>query len=48
MKFVAFILGIAALITAAGFTFVALKDVPVEQTEIVKTIPNERFFQSNS
>ncbi|MBU0799877.1 MAG: hypothetical protein KKA05_02630 [Alphaproteobacteria bacterium] len=48
MKFVAIIFAAAALVTAAGFAYVAMQDVPVQQTEIVKTIPNDRFFASNT
>jgi hypothetical protein len=30
-----------------GFAAVAFMDIPVQQTEITKTIPNVRFFKSN-
>lgn len=48
MKLVTFILAAAALLAVGGFTFIALQDVPVTQTEIVKTIPHDRFAATNT
>lgn len=48
MKFVAFILGTALLLTLGGFAFIAFQDVPVTQTEMVKDIPAERFLANNT
>lgn len=48
MKLVAFIVGTVLLITAGGFVFVAVQDVPVSQTEIVKDVPSERFLAKNT
>lgn len=48
MKLVSFVFTAAALLLVAGFAYVAFTDIPVEQTEIVKTIPNDRFFSSSA
>jgi hypothetical protein len=36
------------LAAAGGFTFVALQDVPVAQTEIVKTVPHDNFYSEKT
>lgn len=48
MKFMAFIFAIATVAVLGGFTFVAFQKVPIEQTEIVKTVPNEKFLASDT
>lgn len=40
-------LAVAALLLAGGFAYLAAVDIPVTQSEIVKTIPNERFFKNH-
>ena len=48
MKLVVFVLAFAMLAAAGGFTFVALQDVPVTQTEIVKTVSHDRFYSEKT
>lgn len=33
------------LMVLGGFGYLAMMDVPVQQSDIEKTIPNSRFFQ---
>lgn len=40
---VAIIVILLALI--GGFVFLSTTDIPVERTEVRKTIPNDRFFK---
>ncbi len=42
-------IGLAALavLLVGGFLCLAAMDIPVKQNEVVKTIPNERFFKNN-
>lgn len=44
MKLVKWLLTVFILVIAAGFTYIAVTDVPVQQSQVTKTIPNERFF----
>lgn len=48
MKLVAFIVGTVLLVTIGGFAFVAFQKPSVNQTEIVKDIPAERFLAKNT
>lgn len=48
MKIVVFIVGFAVLAAVGGFTFVALQDVPVAQTEMVKTVPHDKFYSEKT
>ncbi len=48
MKLVAFIVGTVILVTIGGFAFVAFQKPSVNQTEIVKDIPAERFLANNT
>ena len=36
-----------AVLLIGGFLCLAAIDVPVKQNQIIKTIPNERFFKNN-
>ncbi len=47
MTFAKIILGIALIICVGGFVFLATVNVPVEQTQITKTIPNDHIFDNN-
>lgn len=47
MKLFKLIFSLIAIILIGGFGYFALTDIPVEQKQIVKTIPNERFFNDN-
>lgn len=38
---------VVVVLLAGGFAAIALMDIPVQQTEITKTIPNDRFFKTN-
>ncbi len=44
MKLFKIIFGLAALILVGGFGYFAITDVPAPQSEVIITIPNERFF----
>lgn len=44
MKVVKFILTATVLVFIAGFAYIAMTDVPIEQNQVTRTIPNERFF----
>ncbi|GJL84572.1 MAG: hypothetical protein DHS20C02_03470 [Micavibrio sp.] len=44
MKIFKIIFGLAALVLIGGFGYFAIIDVQPPQSEVVKTIPNERFF----
>lgn len=47
MKLVILICSVAALLAVGGFVFFAMTDVPVPQTTVSKTLPNERFFNES-
>jgi hypothetical protein len=47
MNFTRIILAAAAVIIVGGFAFLALTDVPVEHSQIQKTIPNDRFLKNH-
>ena len=36
-----------AVLLVGGFLCLAAVDVPVKQNQVIKTIPNERFFKNN-
>ena len=38
---------VAAVLLIGAFTYVAIADVPVETTQVSKTISNERFFDAD-
>lgn len=40
-------IGLVALMALllGGFIYVALIDIPVNQSEVIQTIPNDRFFK---
>lgn len=42
------LLPVIALLVIGGFAYLAFTDIPVEQNEIRKVIPNERFFGKTS
>lgn len=48
MKFIAVAFCLTLVLAVAGFVAVAFIDVPVAQTEITKTVPNDQFYNSNS
>ena len=47
MKFATILLAAFVVLIVGGFTFLALTDVPVEHSQITKTIPNDRFLNSH-
>jgi hypothetical protein len=47
MTFAKIILGITLIICVGGFVFLATVNVPVEQTQVTKAIPNDRIFDHN-
>jgi hypothetical protein len=44
MKVVKLLLTASILFFIAGFAYIAMIDVPIEQNQVTRTIPNERFF----
>ncbi len=44
MKILKLLLGILILAFGFLFAYAAMVDVPVPRKEVIKTIPNERFF----
>ncbi len=44
MKLAKLFTGLFILTLVGGFIFLAVTDIPVEQTQIKKTISNERFY----
>lgn len=47
MKFVSIVFGMTLVLALVAFVAVAMMDVPVSQTEISKTVPNERFYNKD-
>jgi hypothetical protein len=47
MTFAKILLGLTLIICVGGFLFLATVNVPVEQTQVTKTIPNDRIFDHN-
>lgn len=47
MTFAKILLGLTLIICVGGFVFLATVNVPVEQTQVTKTIPNDRIFDHN-
>ncbi len=47
MKFATILLAAFVILVVGGFTFLSLTDVPVEHSQITKTIPNDRFLNSH-
>lgn len=47
MTFAKILLGLTLIICVGGFVFLATVNVPVEQTQVTKTIPNDRIFDRN-
>ncbi|QQG35625.1 MAG: hypothetical protein HYS17_08865 [Micavibrio aeruginosavorus] len=47
MKIIAVITGMTALLAVLAFVSISLIDVPVEQSEVVKTVSNDRFYSSD-
>ena len=47
-KFGTIAAGLIALLLVGGFIALAFTSVPVTQSEIRKTIPNEQFFQKKN
>lgn len=48
MKIVKLFFLISVFSAAGAFTYFAVTEASVQQKQITKTIPNERFFGSNS
>lgn len=46
MKFIAIVFCMTLVLAAAGFVAIAFIDVPVEQTEITKTVSNDQFYKN--
>lgn len=46
MKFIAIVFCMTLILAVAAFVVIAFIDVPVEQTEITKTVSNERFYNN--
>lgn len=44
MKFIGFVFCLTLVLAAAAFVAISFIDVPVHQTEVVKTVPNERIY----
>lgn len=47
MKLVKILCGAVLLLFVGGFAYIAVTDVSVKQTQISKTIENERFFNAD-
>ncbi|MDD9899958.1 MAG: hypothetical protein OXT65_03160 [Alphaproteobacteria bacterium] len=41
------LIGLACICAAVGFAVLAIWDVPVEQTQVEKTLDNSRFLQKS-
>jgi hypothetical protein len=48
MKFIAIVFCLTLVLAAASFVAVAFIDVPVAQTEITKTVPNDQFYNKGT
>lgn len=48
MKFIGIVFCLTLVLAAAAFVAVSFIDVPVQQTDISKTVPNERFYNQGS
>ena len=48
MKKLKLVISLFAVLILGGFTYFAITDIPVERSEVTKTIPNERFFGNGS
>jgi len=46
MKLFKFFFIVVILLLIGGFGYVAFTDVPVPQSQVTKTIPNEQIFQN--
>ena len=46
MKLIKLIFTLIIVAVIGGFAYVATTDVPIEQSEISKTISNDRFFDA--
>lgn len=46
MKALAYGLAYVLLVVVAGFGFIALTDTPVEQEQIVKDLPADKFIKA--
>ncbi len=44
MKFIGIVFGLTLVLAVAVFVAISVIDVPVEQTEVTKTIPNDRIY----
>ena len=47
MKLIVILFSAVLLLLIGGFAYLAMSDVPVETTQISKTISNDRFFDAN-
>jgi hypothetical protein len=48
MKLMTIIFTLAVIIVIGGFAYIALQEVPLEQTEVTKTVSNDIIFQSKA
>lgn len=44
MKFIGIVFCLTLVLAAAAFVAISMMDVPVQQTEVIKTVPNERIY----
>lgn len=44
MKFIGLVFVLTLVLAAAAFVAISVIDVPVSQTEVTKTVPNERIY----
>ena len=47
MKLLGIVFCMTLLLALVAFTAIAMMDVPVEQTQITKTVSNERFYNNS-
>lgn len=48
MKFIGIVFGIALVLGLVGIIAIAMMDVPVQQSQITKTVANERFYTGSA
>ena len=47
MKIITLVLLLCVALLIGSFAYFAVTDIPVEQSQAIKTIPNDRFFGSS-
>lgn len=48
MKFLGIVFGIVVVLALVAFIAIAMIDVPVAQTEVSKTVPNDQFYNQGA